>query len=299
MMRRPSARWSAGLSGCRSGSLWCEPMSRVVRHPIAGVSQRSGAVVYRPIVGGRRVGRQPKLSSRMRLFDVGSGASRDSLAGSCSSSGLDSVECRRVRVVSKNTRKCEVVSVTLLDVATGVPPVGRRRATITEIEAAFVSAPEFSASTTRRTIWADFETGLQLLSSAVLVHAAWLGGSFISSKLDPSDLDVVFLVNQSDLNRRSDPEKQIVDAFLRWEDQGPGRPARAHGLLIDSFILNWRPLANPNPDAPGHAPYVKWRGYWDDFWCRNRSGSKSDPPTREDALPRRGYVEVIIDDYRC
>lgn len=178
---------------------------------------------------------------------------------------------------------------TLLDVATGVPPIGRHRATKDEIEAAFVTAPEFATSTTRKELWDEFESGLGLLSGAVLVHAVWLGGSFFSNKIDPSDIDAVFVVNNTDLTHRTDADRQVVNAFQE----------RSHGLRLDSFILRWRPIAEWNYDAPGHRQYTNWRGYWDDFWCRIRTGMKSDPPVREDSIPRRGYLELMVNDYSC
>lgn len=188
---------------------------------------------------------------------------------------------------------------TLLVDSTGVPSIGRQRASVDAVKAAFVDDSRFSTSSSRCAIWDDFEAGLALLSSAVLVHAAWLGGSFISDKLNPGDLDVVFVINQSDLNHRSAADKQVVDGFQREVYQGPDRPARPHGLLLDSFILPWRPLANLQTRAPGHMPYILGRGYWDDFWCRRRTGAKSDPPVPDDAIPKRGYLEVILNDYCC
>ena len=60
----------------------------------------------------------------------------------------------------------------------------------------------------------------------------------------------------------------------------------------DSYVLEWMP--SPGHQRPvGAEPYYGNRGYWDNLWVRVR-----DSDQRLDSVPRRGYLEVILDGYR-
>src|SRR5690348_12510706 len=89
---------------------------------------------------------------------------------------------------------------------TGLLPLGRHHCTSSDIERAFVADASFSASTTRRAIWDDWQQAVALLESTVTVHAAWLGGSFTSAVIDPADIDVTFIVNGDDFRSRTPAE---------------------------------------------------------------------------------------------
>jgi hypothetical protein len=121
------------------------------------------------------------------------------------------------------------------------------------------------------------------------VPAAWLSGSFLTDKVEPNDLDCVYLVESSNLAAAysSDPRKAKFLASVA----GSGVTA-AFGLLVDSYILEWTPTAGVIPPV-SPTSYLSGRGYWDDLWSRERSNN-----TRESSVPRRGYVEVILDGYR-
>lgn len=187
---------------------------------------------------------------------------------------------------------------TVLDPSTGFPSIGRQRCTLDCVEAEFVSAPKFAGSTTRRKVWEDFEAALELLKSAVKVHAVWLAGSFISAKLDPNDIDAVFVINARDLGRRAAADQQVVASFIDRVSTGSGTVAPKHGLKVDSFLLHWSPIPDLDlKNNANHMIYAANRGYWDDFWCRNRTGQKYHPSTWKDALPSRGYLEVMVNGY--
>jgi hypothetical protein len=180
----------------------------------------------------------------------------------------------------------------------GLLPLGRHPCTLVEAQSEWVSSPQYAASSTRRPIWDDLELGLSVLRAVVRVHALWIGGSFTTDKLDPGDIDVVFLVNAGDRYALAAPERRVVDSFVtNVAHPVTGKPVRQHLLSIDSFVVDWAPH-NGNPRAlPDYGKYVFDRGYWDDFWLRRRSGSKTDPLIDEDAHPARGYVEVSLDAY--
>lgn len=171
--------------------------------------------------------------------------------------------------------------------------------TVDEMVGAFVDTPQFAASVTRHEIWSDFMLALDLLQEAALVHAVWVGGSFTTLKIDPSDLDACFFINRADLARRSEDDKKVVATFSDRVDDGSGRSVPAHGLRVDSFVIKWRPylLDNAGNLPQPYAEYAQARGYWDDWWCRYPTNGKGGARHVDDGCPRRGYVEVILNDF--
>lgn len=167
-------------------------------------------------------------------------------------------------------------------------PHGRWACSSADVEAAFVTGhgPE------RAEIWADWLTALALLKELVgSVPAAWLSGSFLSSKPVPGDIDSVFIVDTDALlaaHQALPPEDwEIVLALTA----GNGAKSQL-GLNVDSYILEWHPTPTPQSISPQE--YYFYRGYWDDLWVRAKEPSN----LRLESIPRRGYVEVLIDGYK-
>ncbi|QXT62890.1 hypothetical protein KDB89_14375 [Tessaracoccus palaemonis] len=126
-----------------------------------------------------------------------------------------------------------------------------------------------------------------LRSNVGRVPAAWLSGSFLTDKPVPGDLDSVYVVDTADLQASMlDPLKQ---RFVTVVAQSSVK--KLLNIKVDSYILEWDPTDGPGPTSS--PDYYSYRGYWDDLWVRQRD---SDP--RVDSVPRRGYVEVILDGYR-
>lgn len=184
----------------------------------------------------------------------------------------------------------------LLDPVTGFLPSGRHGCSASEVEVAFVRDIAFFGSPTRRAIWNDWNQALTVLQSAVTVHAAWIGGSFTTSKLDPEDIDVAFIINAADFRQRSAQDQHIVSLFMR-----PGQVKANLGLGVDSYIIPWECLPAVTPPGTTMSyfqdSYFWARGHWDDWWQRARLTPKGSPALPADALPRRGYLEVLISDY--
>lgn len=175
----------------------------------------------------------------------------------------------------------------------GLLPFGRYRCSMSEVRDRFVLHPDFACSTTRKVIWQHWLQAKDTLKSLVPVHAAWLGGSFTTAKLDPDDLDVVFVVNGAATNAITNPAAR--QALVLFAASG----LRAlRGWRLDTFVLEWVPIAQPGElrDVVDEE-YYSWRGHWDDFWQRQRTGGKNDPITPADAVPRRGYLEVRFSEY--
>lgn len=174
-----------------------------------------------------------------------------------------------------------------VDVGTGALPGGRHQATLQEFEDAFAKQ-----STTREELWAEWSQATELLRSHVPVCAAWVGGSYLTSKVDPDDIDCVYLVDEMHIASLPDPSKAVLQAFAS------GKEIRnVTGLRLDTFVLQWISSAGVTRADPDLREYHSVRGYWDDLWSRLRSGAKSAAPVRLDSHPRRGYVEVILDGF--
>lgn len=172
----------------------------------------------------------------------------------------------------------------------GALPVGRFPATIPEVERVLVDG---IGSARRREVWEDWLDVLTMLSAHVRVNSAWLGGSFVTSKKEPDDIDCVFWVEDVELVRAS---RDPVAAAVVGDIATPGR-MRQLRLRVDSYVVPWVSNGGAAPRGPADIAYHRQRGYWDDLWLRLRSGVKGAQPVRADSIPRRGYLEVNLDGY--
>lgn len=180
-----------------------------------------------------------------------------------------------------------------LDTQTGFLPLGRFCCTEDEVQDRFVHSDQFAESTTRPEIWNHWMAARRWVTERIPVLAVWIGGSFLTSKLDPDDLDVAFTWNAEAYESLSDQVRAEIDPFQRGK---PG--AELHRLRIDSYAFFWRGILLPTPVVIREDPYFRFRGYWDDWWMRARSSPKGFPATDADMVARRGYLEVRYDTQR-
>lgn len=180
-----------------------------------------------------------------------------------------------------------------LDEQSGLLPLGRFGASLEDIKAQYVDAPRFSASTSRREIWQHFESATEGIRSVVPVICVWVGGSFLTDKMDPDDIDLVYWCEDAHVDQVTDPRARMILQLFA------GNQVRQEtGLRVDTRYCRWHVFAEADRSASvEHLAYAQQRGYWDDFWMRKRSGEKHAQPQRADALPRRGYFEVTLDGF--
>lgn len=137
----------------------------------------------------------------------------------------------------------------------------------------------------------QLESFVDLVTRVVPVCALWVSGSLLTDKPDPGDVDVLLVFNEDDIASLAGAgAKRLVTT------QGLKDLVAKRKMDLDAFALVWRARPGVKP-AREDEKYLLYRGYWDDFWMRMRTVPKTVPPTRACALPRRGYVEVIIDGY--
>ncbi|MGI5356371.1 DUF6932 family protein [Streptomyces sp. CA-252508] len=156
----------------------------------------------------------------------------------------------------------------------GFLPLGRHSVSLGDAESMLVSAPQFRDSPTRRTLWDGLISYLDvflaledtyegLLNGIPLIHRVWLGGSFVSTKLDPRNIDTTLLID-------TDAERSV----------------RGHRVAH---------VFEPERFTPEERTYFTERGVWDDWWQRCRLPDQEDrSPSERSAAPARGYLEVRL-----
>jgi hypothetical protein len=164
-------------------------------------------------------------------------------------------------------------------------PRGRFCTTPDEVQDVLVKGEPFTSSTTRDQVWADFLSIIELIRrKKVKVPAAFVGGSFVTSAVDPGDVDAAIFI---DTSRITNPTtltavRQIVD------------DPKGQGLQVDSFLILWSPDGS---HGGRESSYLSERGKWDDFWQRSVVKKDRSPAQRSHAMPMRGYLEVVLDGY--
>lgn len=166
-------------------------------------------------------------------------------------------------------------------------PMGRWVVTPDEVEEAFVADDR----EVRPDIWAEWVELKDGLRAAVgQIASCWIAGSFLSGKPVPDDIDCLWVIDADLWSKALNSGDPKLAAFLL--NCAENRVKSTYKLRIDSFVLEWFPT--PGPHRPVTAePYYGHRGYWDNLWVRMRDSDK-----RLDSIPRRGYLEVILDGYQ-
>lgn len=174
--------------------------------------------------------------------------------------------------------------------------LGRHSATISEIQDSYVLGSRFETSTTREEIWKDWTEATRRLNEIVPIICVWIAGSFITNKLDPSDLDCVYWLDSDHVAEAWTTGAYAQNLLTIFSEKGS---VKTHfNLKVDTFIGCWESLPEPSISNQMNWKYHRVRGYWDDFWQRERITPDPHPKTRADSILRRGYLEVILDDYR-
>jgi hypothetical protein len=169
-------------------------------------------------------------------------------------------------------------------------PPGRHRRTWEDLRDAYCPTTQFGQSR-RQLVWEHFELATQTLRSVVPVAGVWVGGSFLTSKQEPGDIDAVYIVRAKAYDLLTDDSSRRTVALFAGDEQ-----LKARGILVDSYVIQWAPRStNGLITDQDHAQLLS-RGYWDD-WLQRHKEDRGTPPTDQDSFPVRGYVEVVLDGF--
>lgn len=147
-------------------------------------------------------------------------------------------------------------------------PQGRHKATKDEIEQVLVNG--FQNSTTRRRL---FDQALELLDAIrqiVPVSALWIDGSFVTTKEDPGDIDLVTHLDGEALDVLKPVDQMLLGGLVggHWSRDRSG---------CDSFAVSVYPTGHSARNA-----YEATMSWWDSFFGKDRAGNV------------KGYVELEI-----
>lgn len=188
--------------------------------------------------------------------------------------------------------------------ANGFLPLGRYSVSFDEAESILVSAPEFRDSDTRQRLWDGLHGYLDrffalediyvdILDGLTLVHRLWLGGSFVSTKPDPGNIDATLLIDtRAERAVRGKPGSKWLTTAFKCRDN------MNEEFGVSPVRVGYRPVSHVFRSerlTPEERTYFMERGVWDDWWQRCRLTDQADrSPSEESAAPARGYLEVRL-----
>lgn len=173
------------------------------------------------------------------------------------------------------------------DMGGSLPPPGRYAMSLEELYERFV---ESAGSAVRKEIWEEWATHRAIVEAWTgEITRMWVGGSFISRKPDPSDVDVTYLLRAEAFDRLDgEALAYLDDVTLRgW--------CVEHGMRVDALLLRLPkpvPVSQMAPSLlqPREADSYRDLGLYDEVWQCTKSDSGSELPGEL----RRGYVEVRL-----
>lgn len=155
----------------------------------------------------------------------------------------------------------------------GVLPSGRHPASLSDLRARFVTP--FALSATRRSLFEAWSGRYRELRALLPSLVEWVDGSFVTSKLDPGDVDSAVFIRPEEFNALTANEQERVTELVQSE--------HARGTLkCDTYVVA---VVEGDPNDPPVQRYLTLRGYWDWRWGIYRL----------DSSLTKGYVEVDTD----
>jgi hypothetical protein len=146
---------------------------------------------------------------------------------------------------------------------------GRHVAEMAEIEAVLVDG--FAGSTTRRPLFESFAMVRLAMMRVLPVREQWVNGSFVTSKLDPVDIDLVTVFDGERLDELDGPAQTLLKGLVY---------DKVTQVLhsCDSYVVPFYPS-----DSPKRSVYEEMEAYWDGWFGKDRLGQ------------RKGYLVVAGD----
>lgn len=138
-----------------------------------------------------------------------------------------------------------------------VLPKGIYDVELSEMHCRFVTS--FADSTTRSTLFNKFSSLHIDTAVCEIKFCQWIAGSFVTSKIDPSDVDVMTIIHRDEANALSESAVEFVNTVL------DGHHSTEEKYGSHTFYATYFPT-----DDPRHETSVNRLQEWRDFWCQTR-----------------------------
>lgn len=126
----------------------------------------------------------------------------------------------------------------------------------------------FSTSSTRAGIYEWWLDHRLALAEIIDVRVQWVGGSFVSGKVDPGDIDITTVFDGEKFDALPKHRRLMADSLMSG-------PYTRQFWRCDSYRLPEYP-----PTHPAHAAFLSAQAYWQAHWGTTRANAP------------RGYLEV-------
>jgi len=147
-------------------------------------------------------------------------------------------------------------------------PPGRHEATVVEIEQLLVD--DFPSSHNRRPLFESWRNVIAAMQRVIPIQAQWLDGSFVTTKEEPADIDIVTHFDGESLEGLDPVDQTLLRGLV-----GNAASQALHGC--DSYVIAAYPAGHAARPA-----YEAALSYWDGWFGRARDGKP------------KGYVEVVL-----
>jgi hypothetical protein len=134
--------------------------------------------------------------------------------------------------------------------------------TLEQLHRFAVEHPMFKLSSTRRRIMHNLWTVAGCLCRWKIHGELWIDGSFLTKKIDPPDVDLVIVVEET-FFASATPEQESIMDWLCEEKTEPAKKA----FDCDSYSLYRLP-----PMHPSYVSYVALDAYWKKQFGTSREG---------------------------
>lgn len=133
-------------------------------------------------------------------------------------------------------------------------PLGFHYLSLADLET--VCVDNFPLSITRRQIFDGLRKFIDYLAAADIQGELWVDGSFLSEKIDPKDVDLVFKFDHAIYDSGTTAQRNAID----WINDN-----QKHSLMCDSYVLVQYP-----PSHFLHTVGQWWYTYWHAKWGFSR-----------------------------
>lgn len=117
----------------------------------------------------------------------------------------------------------------------------------------------FKDSKTRKIIWEGYKRYLRDYPGINEGFLQWLNGSYITTKLDPRDIDLVSFISFKDFDSLG---SKVFEPFLTF-----------YGISKEKYMVDGYLVSVYSEDDPRCAITIEWINYWKDKFGKDRQNN--------------------------